>query len=84
MESQNLSQYIETILYEEILTDKGVAAAFSTNSTVDGLYRPGFELANGKTMMKKILLLVFLLDKAKFVADSELRGIGGPFFGLTR
>ena len=61
-------------MYEEVLTDKGVAAAFSTNSAVDGLYRPGFELANGKTMMKKILLLVFLLDKAKFVADSELRG----------
>lgn len=52
-----------------------MAATFSTNSAVEGLYRPGFELANGKIMMKKILLLIFLLDKAKFVADSELRGI---------
>ncbi|GAQ78615.1 Microtubule-associated protein [Klebsormidium nitens] len=61
-----LQELVET----RLLHDPHLAAEYASNKQVDGLFRPGYTAAFGRSILKKFLLLVLLLDRVQ----ESLRG----------
>ncbi|MFS7934043.1 putative IQ motif, EF-hand binding, calponin domain, armadillo-like helical, CH domain superfamily [Helianthus anomalus] len=61
---QELS-FLKTVSEKLFFSHSGLAKAYIYNKLVDGLYRPGYYEKLGNVILKRILLLVLILDRAK-------------------
>ncbi|KAG0483935.1 hypothetical protein HPP92_012019 [Vanilla planifolia] len=58
-------QFLKMFLEKHFLIHAGVAKAHAFNKLVGGIYKPGYYEALGNIILKRFLLLVVALDKAK-------------------
>ncbi|KAH9534823.1 hypothetical protein CY35_17G023600 [Sphagnum magellanicum] len=56
---------LEVLLEQQFLADAVLAKQHARNRSIEGLYRDGYKEALGKLILKRILLLVLVLDKIK-------------------
>ncbi|CAM6013071.1 unnamed protein product [Sphagnum balticum] len=56
---------LEVLLEQQFLADAALAKQHARNRSIEGLYRDGYKEALGKLILKRILLLVLVLDKIK-------------------
>ncbi|KAK9151802.1 hypothetical protein Syun_010111 [Stephania yunnanensis] len=74
---QELS-FLKAVVEKQIFSHEGLAKAFAYNKRVEGLYRPGYFEALGNVILKRILLLVLILDRAKSQSSLPIKyGIDG-------
>ncbi|KAE8664467.1 Binding,calmodulin binding [Hibiscus syriacus] len=57
--------FLKMIIEKQFFSHTGLAKAYAYNKKVDGLYRPGYYENLGNIILKRILLLVLILDRAK-------------------
>ncbi|GAB2231563.1 hypothetical protein Drorol1_Dr00010571 [Drosera rotundifolia] len=57
--------FLRMVLEKQFFSHCGLAKAHAYNKFVEGLYRPGYYESLGNIILKKFLLLVLILDKAK-------------------
>ncbi|XP_071737666.1 uncharacterized protein [Rutidosis leptorrhynchoides] len=57
--------FLKVVAEKLFFSHPGLAKAYIYNKLVDGLYRPGYYEKLGSVMLKKFLLLVLILDRAK-------------------
>ncbi|XP_022139862.1 abnormal spindle-like microcephaly-associated protein homolog isoform X3 [Momordica charantia] len=70
--------FLKMILEKQFFSHSGLAKGYSYNRMVEGLYRPGYYEALGNIILKRFLLLVLILDKAKSQSSLPLEyGIDG-------
>ncbi|KAG2238758.1 hypothetical protein Bca52824_091998 [Brassica carinata] len=70
--------FLKMVINKQFFSHDGLARAFAYNKMVDGLYRPGYYEALGTVILKRILLLVLILDRAKSQSCISLKyGIDG-------
>ncbi|KAA8520050.1 hypothetical protein F0562_014276 [Nyssa sinensis] len=53
------------VIEKQFLSHAGLAKAYAYNKLVEGLYRPGYFETLGNVILKRFLLLVLILDRAK-------------------
>ncbi|XP_068644949.1 uncharacterized protein [Aristolochia californica] len=58
--------FLKMIIEKQFFSHSGLARSYIYNKKVDGLYRPGYYEALGNIILKRFLLLVLLLDRAKY------------------
>ncbi|KAL1334639.1 hypothetical protein AAHE18_11G191700 [Arachis hypogaea] len=58
-------KYLKMLIDKLFFSHEGLAKAFSYNKMVEGVYRAGYYENLGNVILKRILLLVLVLDKAK-------------------
>ncbi|XP_057719567.1 uncharacterized protein LOC130933991 [Arachis stenosperma] len=58
-------KYLKMLIDKLFFSHEGLAKAFSYNKMVEGVYRAGYYENLGNVILKRILLLVLFLDKAK-------------------
>lgn len=63
--SEQDNAFLKMVLEKQFFSHPGLAKAYSYNRMVEGLYRPGYYEALGNIILKRFLLLVLILDKAK-------------------
>ncbi|KAF8096935.1 hypothetical protein N665_0298s0006 [Sinapis alba] len=70
--------FLKMVINKQFFSHDGLARAFAYNKMVEGLYRPGYYEALGTVILKRILLLVLILDRAKSQSCISLKyGIDG-------
>ncbi|CAH8345693.1 unnamed protein product [Eruca vesicaria subsp. sativa] len=70
--------FLRMVINKQFFSHEGLARAFAYNKMVEGLYRPGYYEALGTVILKRILLLVLILDRAKSQSCISLKyGIDG-------
>lgn len=70
--------FLKMILEKQFFSHSGLAKGYSYNRKVEGLYRPGYYEALGNIILKRFLLVVLILDKAKSQSSLPLEyGIDG-------
>lgn len=70
--------FLKLIIENQFFTHMVIARSYAYNKLVGGLYRPGFFEAMGSIILKRFLLLVISLDKAKCESTLPLKcGIDG-------
>lgn len=70
--------FLKMIIENQFFTHMVMARSYAYNKLVEGLYRPGFFEALGSIILKRFLLLVLSLDKAKCESTLPLKcGIDG-------
>ncbi|XP_020256832.1 abnormal spindle-like microcephaly-associated protein homolog isoform X1 [Asparagus officinalis] len=70
--------FLKLIIENQFFTHMVIARSYAYNKLVGGLYRPGFFEALGSIILKRFLLLVISLDKAKCESTLPLKcGIDG-------
>ncbi|KAK8594444.1 hypothetical protein V6N13_015366 [Hibiscus sabdariffa] len=70
--------FLKMIIEKQFFSHTGLAKAYAYNKKVDGLYRPGYYENLGNIILKRILLLVLILDRAKSQTSLPLNyGIDG-------
>ncbi|KAJ9566243.1 hypothetical protein OSB04_002209 [Centaurea solstitialis] len=57
--------FLKMVAEKLFFSHSGLAKAYVYNKLVDGLYRPGYYEKLGNVILKKFLLLVLILDRAK-------------------
>lgn len=57
--------FLKMIIDKQFFSHAGLAKVYAYNKLVDGLYRPGYFENLGKIILKRFLLLVLILDRAK-------------------
>ncbi|XP_072951078.1 uncharacterized protein [Typha angustifolia] len=57
--------FIKMIIEKQLFSHMGIAKAFSYSKLVEGLHRPGYFESLGNIILKRLLLLVSSLDRAK-------------------
>jgi abnormal spindle-like microcephaly-associated protein len=57
--------FLKMVIDKLFLTHEGLAKAYAYNKMVEGVYRSGYYENLGNVILKRILLLVLILDKAK-------------------
>ncbi|KAK3039718.1 LOW QUALITY PROTEIN: hypothetical protein RJ639_027059, partial [Escallonia herrerae] len=57
--------FLKMVVEKQFFTHSGLAKAFAYNKSVEGLYRPGYFEKLGNIVLKRFLLLVLILDRAK-------------------
>ncbi|KAL0535190.1 hypothetical protein IC582_029515 [Cucumis melo] len=76
--SEQDNAFLKMVLGKQFFSHSGLAKAYSYNRMVEGLYRPGYYEAMGNIILKRFLLLVLILDKAKCQSSLPLDyGIDG-------
>lgn len=71
-------EFLKMMIEKQFFTHAGLAKAFAYNKNVEGLYRPGYYEALGSVILKRFLLLVLILDRAKSQSLLPLKyGIDG-------
>ncbi|KAG0624633.1 hypothetical protein M758_3G262500 [Ceratodon purpureus] len=77
-ENHPQTTFLQVLIEEHFFGDSLLAKQFATNKSIDGLYRDGYKEALGKIILKRIFLLVLVLDKIKSeTALDGQRGIDG-------
>ncbi|KAJ0239472.1 Binding / calmodulin binding protein [Hirschfeldia incana] len=70
--------FLKMVINKQFFSHDGLARVFAYNKMVEGLYRPGYYEALGTVILKRILLLVLILDRAKSQSCISLKyGIDG-------
>ncbi|XP_017646793.1 uncharacterized protein LOC108487076 isoform X2 [Gossypium arboreum] len=70
--------FLKMIIEKQFFSHTGLAKAYAYNKKVEGLYRPGFYENLGNIILKRTLLLVLILDRAKSQTSLPLNyGIDG-------
>ncbi|KAK6932324.1 IQ motif, EF-hand binding site [Dillenia turbinata] len=57
--------FLKMIIEKQFFSHAGLAKVYAYNKLVEGLYRPGYFENLGNVILKRFLLLVLILDKAK-------------------
>ncbi|CAL5344536.1 unnamed protein product [Camellia sinensis] len=57
--------FLKMVIEKQFFSHAGLARVYAYNKLVEGLYRPGFFEALGNVILKRFLLLVLVLDRAK-------------------
>ncbi|ONI10013.1 hypothetical protein PRUPE_4G023200 [Prunus persica] len=71
-------RFLKMIIEKQIFAHASLAKDYAYNKMVDGLYRPGYYEALGNVILKRFLLLVLILDRAKCQSSLSLKyGIDG-------
>jgi len=77
-ESDQEDIFLKLIVENQFFTHTVIAKSYAYNKLVDGLYKPGFFEALGSIILKRFLLLVISLDRAKCESALPLKcGIDG-------
>ncbi|CAH2078334.1 unnamed protein product [Thlaspi arvense] len=70
--------FLKMVINKQFFSHDGLARAYAYNKMVEGLYRPGYYEALGTVILKRILLLVLIIDRAKSQSCLSLKyGIDG-------
>lgn len=70
--------FLRMVLEKQFFSHAGLAKAHAYNKLVDGLYRPGYYEKLGNVILKRFLLLVIIIDRAKSQTSLPLKyGIDG-------
>ncbi|XWS15589.1 hypothetical protein CRYUN_Cryun34aG0013700 [Craigia yunnanensis] len=70
--------FLKMVIEKQFFSNTGLAKAYAYNKNVEGLYRPGYYENLGNVILKRILLLVLILDRAKSRTSLPLKyGIDG-------
>ncbi|GAB2298849.1 hypothetical protein Dimus_032928 [Dionaea muscipula] len=70
--------FLRMVLEKQVFSHGGLAKAYAYNKMVEGLYRPGYFESLGNVILKRILLLVLILDRAKSKSSLPIEyGIDG-------
>lgn len=70
--------FLKMVVEKQFLSHAGLAKTYAYNKKVDGLYRPGYYECLGNIILKRFLLLVLILDRAKSQSSLPLKyGIDG-------
>ncbi|MCL7050659.1 hypothetical protein MKW94_027522 [Papaver nudicaule] len=70
--------FLKMVLEKQFFSHLGLAKAYAYNKLVEGLYRPGYFEALGNVILKRFLLLVLVLDRAKSLSSLPIKyGIDG-------
>ncbi|KAG1347338.1 putative protein abnormal spindle [Cocos nucifera] len=76
--SDQEDHFLKMIIEKHFFAHMGIAKSYAYNKLVEGLYRPGYFEALGNIILKRLLLLVISLDKAKCESLLPLKyGIDG-------
>lgn len=71
-------RFLKMIIEKQIFAHASLAKDYAYNKMVEGLYRPGYYEALGNVILKRFLLLVLILDRAKCQSSLSLKyGIDG-------
>ncbi|KAL3742143.1 hypothetical protein ACJRO7_017602 [Eucalyptus globulus] len=77
-ESDQDIAFLKLVIERQFLSHEGLAKAYAYNKKVEGLYRPGYYESLGNVILKRFLLLVLALDRAKSQSSLPLKyGIDG-------
>lgn len=78
VDSDQEMAFLKMIIEKQFFSHAGLAKAYAYNKMVGGLYRPGYYETLGNIVLKRFLLLVFILDRAKCQSSLSLKyGIDG-------
>ncbi|XVE51131.1 hypothetical protein DITRI_Ditri02bG0014400 [Diplodiscus trichospermus] len=70
--------FLKMVIEKQFFSNSELAKAYAYNKNVEGLYRPGYYENLGNVILKRILLLVLVLDRAKSQTTLPLKyGIDG-------
>ncbi|KAG8634372.1 abnormal spindle-like microcephaly-associated protein homolog isoform X2 [Manihot esculenta] len=70
--------FLKMVIEKQFFSHAGLAKAYAYNKMVEGLYRPGYYEILGNVILKRFLLLVLILDRAKSHSTLSLKyGIDG-------
>lgn len=76
--SDQETTFLRMIVEKLFFSHSGMAKAYAYNKKVEGLYRPGYYEALGNIILKRLLLLILILDRAKCQSKLSLKyGIDG-------
>lgn len=72
------SSFLKMIIEKQFFGHAELAKAYAYNRKVEGMYKPGYYEMLGNVILKRLLLLVMFLDKAKISSSlPEKYGIDG-------
>ncbi|KAL5730811.1 hypothetical protein ACHQM5_003602 [Ranunculus cassubicifolius] len=70
--------FLKMIVEKQLFSHPDLAKRYAYNKSVEGLYRPGYYEALGNVILKRFLLLVLILDRAKSQSSLPIKyGIDG-------
>ncbi|XP_043693668.1 abnormal spindle-like microcephaly-associated protein homolog isoform X1 [Telopea speciosissima] len=70
--------FLKMVVEKQFFSHAGLARAYAYNKLVEGLYRPGYFEVLGNVILKRFLLLVLILDRAKSQSSLPINyGIDG-------
>ncbi|TXG47055.1 hypothetical protein EZV62_026349 [Acer yangbiense] len=70
--------FLKTMIEKQFFTHARLAKTYAYNKNVEGLYKPGYYEILGNIILKRFLLLVLVLDRAKSKSSLPLKyGIDG-------
>ncbi|GFP97026.1 abnormal spindle-like microcephaly-associated protein homolog [Phtheirospermum japonicum] len=76
--SEQENTFLRMVLEKQFFSHTGLAKAHAYNKMVEGLYRPGYYEKLGNVILKRFLLLVIVIDRAKSQTSIPLKyGIDG-------
>ncbi|XP_047966003.1 abnormal spindle-like microcephaly-associated protein homolog isoform X1 [Salvia hispanica] len=76
--SEPENAFLRMVLEKQFFSHAGLAKAHAYNKQVEGLYRPGYYEKLGNVILKRFLLLVIIIDRAKCQTSLPLKyGIDG-------
>lgn len=76
--SEPENAFLRMVLEKQFFSHTGLAKAHAYNRQVEGLYRPGYYEKLGNVILKRFLLLVIIIDRAKCQTSLPLKyGIDG-------
>ncbi|GLT83252.1 hypothetical protein SLE2022_015520 [Rubroshorea leprosula] len=76
--SEEEMAFLKMVIEKQFFSHVGLAKAYAYNKMVEGLYRPGYYEELGNLILKRTLLLVLILDRAKSQSSLPLKyGIDG-------
>lgn len=78
VDSGQETAFLKMIFEKQFFSHGDLAKAYAYNKMVEGLYRPGYYETLGNIVLKRFLLLVLVLDRAKCQSSlSQKYGIDG-------
>ncbi|GAB4826609.1 hypothetical protein Ancab_033502 [Ancistrocladus abbreviatus] len=70
--------FLKMVIEKQFFSHAGLAKTYAYNKLVEGLYRPGYFETLGNVILKRFLLLVLILDRAKSQCSLPIKyGIDG-------